>query len=109
MNKAQIIIELSEIKSSINKARFETTDEIERLQHNVANFVDNIIIDLIDEDRENETCCACEDCPAIKKMNRLDSQAEMIKKLMGASMTADEIIEAEKMARGKRARGSADR
>ena len=86
MNKAQIIIGLSEIKSSINKARFETTDEIERLQHNVANLVDSIIIDLIDEGRENKTCCACEDCPAMKKVDNL-----------AGVITAHE---AEKMARG---------
>ena len=76
----------------------------------VVNRLNSIIIDLmeINKGRENETCCACKYCPATKKMNRLDSQAEMIKKLMGASMTADEIIEAEKMARGKRARGGTD-
>ena len=98
MNKAQIIIGLSEIKSSINKARFETTDEIERLQHNVANLVDSIIIDLIDEGRENKTCCACEDCPAMKKV---DDLIEATKLREWLEETASEAaLEAEKMARG---------
>ena len=98
MNKAQIIIGLSEIKSSINKAHFETTDEIERLQHNVANFVDSIIIDLMDEGRENETCCACKDCPVMKKVDDLIEATKLREWL--AETASKTALEVEKMARG---------
>ena len=51
------------------------------------------------ESPEVKVGCTCEDCPALKKMDELASQAEMFKKLI-AEVTVDEILEAEKMARG---------
>ena len=94
MNK-DVIRELMDLRADIL-----AVNPLPNIMQSVINKLNSIIIDSMDEDQENETCCTCEDCPAMKKMDRLDSQAEMIKKLMGASMTADEILEAEKMARG---------
>ena len=94
MNK-DVIRELMCLRTDIS-----TINPLPNIMKPVINKLNSIIIDLMDEGRENLICCTCEGCPATKKMNRLDSQAEMIKKLMGASMTADEILEAEKMARG---------
>ena len=112
MNK-DVIRELMDLKQYIS-----TVKVTPYAMKPVINRLNIVIIDLMDEGRESETCCACEDCSAMKKVDELievtklrewpeetASEAaleskKMIKKLMGASMTADEIIEAEKMARG---------
>ena len=102
MNK-DAICELMDLRADIS-----TINPLPNIMKPVINKLNSIIIDLMDEGRESGTCCACKDCPAMKKVDELDSQAEMFKKLI-AAVTADEILEAEKMARGKRARGGADR
>ena len=93
MNK-DAICELMDLRADIS-----TVNVTPYVMKPVINRLNSIIIDLMDEGRESKTCCACEDCPAIKKMDELASQAEMFKKLI-AEVTTDEILEAEKMARG---------
>ena len=66
----------------------------------VINRLNSIIIDLmeIDEGQENETCCTCEDCPAMKKVDDLIEATKLREWLEEtASKTA---LEVEKMARG---------
>ena len=93
MNK-DVIRELMDLRADILAVK-----PLPNIMYLVINKLNSIIIDSMDEDQENETCCACEDCPAMKKVDELDSQAGMFKKLI-AEVTADEILEAEKMARG---------
>ena len=90
MNK-DVIRELMDLRANISRANI--TPYVMR------SVINSIIIDLMDEGRENETCCTCEDCPAVKKMDELESRTEMFKNLI-VEVTTDEIIEAEKMARG---------
>ena len=98
MNKDVIykdaICELMDLRADIS-----TVNVTPYVMKPVINKLNSIIIDSMGEDQENETCCTYEECPAMEKINELDSQAEMFKKLI-AAVTADEILEAEKMARG---------
>ena len=65
MNK-DAICELMDLRADIS-----TVNVTPYVMKPVVNRLNSIIIDLIDEGRENETCCACEDCPAIKKADNL--------------------------------------
>ena len=101
MNK-DAIYELKDLKQYIS-----TVKVTPYAMKPVINRLNSVIIDLmeIDEDQENETCCTCEDCPAMKKINNFIEATKLREWLMetapkAASMTADEILEAEKMARG---------
>ena len=99
MNK-NTIYKLMDLRTDIS-----TINPLPNIMKPVINRLNSIIIDLMDEGRENETCCVCEDCPATKKVDDLIEATKLREWLMetapkAASMTADEILEAEKMARG---------
>ena len=112
MNK-DAIQELMDLKQHISR-----TNVTPYVMKPIADRLNSIIIDLMEmgEGRDNETCCTCEDCPAMKKMDELELRAEIFKNLKVEvttdenleAVTTDENLEAEKMARGKRARGGAD-
>ena len=99
MNK-DVIRELMDLRADILAVK-----PLPNIMQSVINKLNSIIIDLMDEGRENETCCACEDCPAMKKMNEL-IEAIKLKEWLAetaselSNMTVDEILEVEKMARG---------
>ena len=102
MNK-DAICELMDLRADIS-----TVNVTPYVMKPVINRLNSIIIDLMemDEGRKNETCCACEDCPAMKKV---DDLIEATKLREWLEETASEAaLEAERMARGKRARGGAD-
>ena len=121
MNK-DAICELMDLRADIS-----TVNVTPYVMKPVINRLNSVIIDLmeIDEGRENETCCACEDCPAMKKIDNFADaidQGYMISKRTGQPFkvecieselkTAKKVIEsygigfhigieeAEKMARG---------
>ena len=101
MNK-DAICELMDLRADIS-----TINPLPNIMKPVINRLNSVIIDLmeIDEGRENGTCCVCEDCPAMKKIDNFIEATKLREWLMetapkAASMTADEILEAEKMARG---------
>ena len=97
MNKVELVYELTRVKNGLNNIT-PVNGEQSELVRTINNTVDSVIIDLLDED-------ACEDCPAMKKVDDLIEATKLREWLMetapkAASMTADEILEAEKMARG---------
>ena len=99
MNKDAIreLIDLRTDISTVNITPYVIKPVVDRLN--------SIIIDLMDEGRDDETCCTCEDCPVMKKMDNFIEATKLREWLMetapkATSMTADEILEAEKMARG---------
>ena len=88
MNK-DVIYKLMDLKTDIL-----TVNVTPYVMKPVVNRLNSIIIDLmvIDEGRENETCCACEDCPAMKKVDNLADaidQGYMISKQMGRPFKVD--------------------
>ena len=114
MNK-DVIRELIDLRTDILAVK-----PLPNIMQLVIDKLNNIIIDSIDEDQENETCCTCEDCPVMKKIDNLAvaiDQGYMMSKRTGqpfkiecienelktkACSTGYDIFynEAEKMARG---------
>ena len=107
MNK-DAICELMDLRSDIS-----TVNVTPYVMKPVINRLNSIIIDLMemDEGRESETCCACEDCPAMKKVDNLAdviSQGYMVSERTGQPFKVDCIerkielypLDAEKMAKG---------
>ena len=94
MNK-DVIYKLMDLKTDIL-----TVNITPYVMKPVINRLSSIIIDLmeIDEGRENGTCCACEDCPAMKKVDDLIEATNLREWL--AETASKAALEAEKMARG---------
>ena len=117
-----VICELMDLKADIS-----TVNVTPYVIEPIVNKLISVIIDLMemDEGRESETCCTCEDCPAMKKVDNFADaidQGYMISKQIGQPFkvecieselkTAKKVIEsygigfhigieeAEKMARG---------
>ena len=92
MNK-DAICELMDLRADIS-----TVNVTPYVIKPVINRLNSIIIDLMDEGRKSETCCACKDCPAMKKVDDLIEATKLREWLEEtASKTA---LEVEKMARG---------
>ena len=92
MNK-DVIRELMDLRADILAVK-----PLPNIMQSVINELNSIIIDSMDEDQEDETCCTCEDCPALKKMDNLIEATKLREWLEEtASKTA---LEVEKMARG---------
>ena len=96
MNKDAIykdaICELMDLKSDIS-----TVNVTPYVIEPIVNKLNSIIIDLMDEGRENETCCVCEDCPAMKKVDYLIEATNLREWL--AETASKTTLEVEKMAR----------
>ena len=97
MNK-DVIRELMDLRTDILAVNPLPNMHDITLMQSVIDKLNNIIIDSMGEDREDKTCCTCEDCPALKKMDNLIEATKLREWLEEtASKTA---LEVEKMARG---------
>ena len=91
MNK-DVIHELMDLRTDILAVK-----PLPNIMQLVINKLDSIIIDSMGEDQENETCCTCEECPAMKKIDNLANaidQGYMISKRTGQPFKV-ECIESE--------------
>ena len=91
MNK-DAIRELMDLRTDILAVK-----PLPNIMQSVINKLNSIIINSMDEDQENETCCTCEDCPVMKKIDNLAvaiDQGYMVSKQMGQPFKV-ECIESE--------------
>ena len=92
MNK-DVIRELMDLRADILAVK-----PLPNIMQSVINKLNSIIIDSMDEGREDETCCTCEDCPAMKKVDDLIEATKLREWL--AETASKTALEVEKMARG---------
>ena len=70
MNKAELIIELGNIKSEIMNANLTALPARTAFMESMEEKLDKAVLGLINEE-DKYTTCDCQDCPAMNKMNNL--------------------------------------
>ena len=97
MNKAELIIELGNIKSEIMNANLTALPARTAFMESMEEKLDKAVLGLINEEDKYNTC-DCQDCPA---MNKVDDLIEATKLREWLAETASKTaLEVEKMARG---------
>ena len=96
MNKAELIIELGNIKSEIMNANLTALPAKIEFIELMEEKLDKVVLDLIDEEDKYNTC-DCQECPAMNKMNNLAdviNQGYMVSERIGQPFKV-ECIESE--------------